>query len=325
MDKKVSIIVPIYNVEKFVSECIKSTINQDYKNIEIILVDDGSSDKSGTICDEFAQKDKRIRVLHKKNGGVSSARNAGIEMSTGEYICFIYGDDYLSKDYVSYLVELIEKNNADISLSMSYYADYQNKQSKNETTKVITGKEAAIQIMSYNIAIGVYNKLFSRKSIIGNVKFEEELCMGEGFNFNTDVFQRVNNVAIGHRKIYFYRKNNNESVTTKFDAQKWENGLLAMEKIKNKMLIKDNDMIDAWKFANWRTHVDVYTLLIATKNEKKYVKLYNRCLKEGKKNWKYAFKTPTAKREKIRALLMISCPRILPFLYNLRKKLFIRS
>lgn len=325
MEKKVSIIIPIYNVEKFVGECINSAINQDYKNIEIILVDDGSSDKSGIICDEYAQKDKRICVLHKNNGGVSSARNAGIEISTGEYICFIDGDDHVSEDYVSYLMALIEEKNADVSLSMSYYADYQNKQNKNKNTKVITGKEATIQIMSYNIAIGVYNKLFTRKSIVENVKFEEELCMGEGFNFNTDVFQRVNRVAIGYRKIYFYRKNNNESVTTKFDAQKWENGLLAIKKIKDKMLIKDNEMIDAWKFANWRTNVDIYTLLISTKNEKNFDELYRKCLQKGRKDWKYAFKTSTATREKIRALIMILCPRMLPFLYNMRKKIFIRS
>lgn len=325
MEEKVSVIIPIYNVEKYISECISSIINQKYKNLEIILVDDGSIDKSGKICDEFAKKDNRIKTIHKKNGGVSSARNVGINASTGSFIAFIDGDDYVSEDYISYLMGLIMDNNSDVSLSMSYFTDYQNKQNKTKQTKVLSGKEATIQILSYNILIGVNNKLFSRKSILGNVEFDEELCMGEGFNFNTDVFQRVDMVAIGYKKVYFYRKNNSESVTTKFNAQKWENGLLAMKKIKNKMIINDNEMQNAWIFANWRTHVDIYNLLVATKNEKKYKDLYNRCLIEGKKNWKYAFKNPTANREKIRALLIVSFPRILPFLYNLRKKLFVNN
>ena len=325
MSEKISVIVPVYNVEKYIGKCIKSITNQDYENIEIILVDDGSKDQAGKICDDYALKDKRIRVIHKKNGGVSSARNIGIESSTGEYIAFVDGDDYVEKDYISYLLSLIKNNSADVSLSMSYFTDYQKKQTENDKTKVITGKEAAIQIMSYNIAIGVYNKLFSKSAIIGKVKFDEDLCMGEGFNFNTDVFQRVEKVAIGYRKIYFYRKNNSESVTTKFDAQKWKNGLLAIEKIKNKLVIKDREMVNAWKFANWRTHVDIYNLLIATKNEKNYNELYKKCLKEGKKNWKYAFKNPTARREKIRAISMIIFPRILPFVYNLRKRIFVKG
>ena len=325
MNEKISVIVPVYNVEKYIGECIKSIINQDYENIEIILVDDGSNDKSGEICDEYALKDKRVKVIHKENGGVSSARNRGIESSTGEYIAFVDGDDYVTKDYVSYLFSLIKSKNSDVSLSMAYFTDYQNKQTENDKMRVISGKDAAIQIMSYNILIGVNNKMFSRKVFVNKVQFDEELCMGEGFNFNTDVFQLSNTVSIGNRKIYYYRKNNNESVTTKFNAAKWENGLTAMQKIKNKMAIKDNDMMNAWIFANWRTHVDVYTLLVATKNEKKYTELYKKCLKEGKKNWKYAFKNPTARREKIRAVLIITFPRVLPFLYKMRKNFFVKG
>ena len=325
MNEKISVIVPVYNVEKYIGECIKSIINQDYENIEIILVDDGSNDKSGEICDEYALKDKRVKVIHKENGGVSSARNRGIESSTGEYIAFVDGDDYVTKDYVSYLFSLIKSKNSDVSLSMAYFTDYQNKQNENDKMRFISGKEAAIQIMSYNILIGVNNKMFSRKVFVNKVRFDEELCMGEGFNFNTDVFQLSNTVSIGNRKIYYYRKNNNESVTTKFNAAKWENGLTAMQKIKNKMAIKDNDMMNAWIFANWRTHVDVYTLLVATKNEKKYTELYKKCLKEGKKNWKYAFKNPTARREKIRAVLIITFPSVLPFLYKMRKNFFVKG
>lgn len=92
---KVSVIIPVYNVEKYLIECLKSIVNQSYKNLEIILVDDGSPDNSGKICDEYATCDTRIKVIHKENGGVSCARNVGLDLASGEYICFVDPDDWL--------------------------------------------------------------------------------------------------------------------------------------------------------------------------------------------------------------------------------------
>lgn len=105
MKKIVSIIVPVYNVEKFIFKTVNSILNQDYKNIEIILVDDGSPDNSARIIDELAKKDNRIVCVHKENGGVSSARNAGLKIATGEYVTFIDGDDWVEPNYVSYLIK----------------------------------------------------------------------------------------------------------------------------------------------------------------------------------------------------------------------------
>ena len=105
MDKKISIIVPVYNLEKYLPRCLNSVCNQTYKNLEIILVDDGSTDKSSDICDNWAKKDSRIIVIHKKNGGVSSARNAGIKKATGEYIHFVDGDDWLELNCYEKIVE----------------------------------------------------------------------------------------------------------------------------------------------------------------------------------------------------------------------------
>ena len=111
---KISIIVPVYNVEKYLARCLDSIIDQTYTNIEIILVDDGSLDESGKICDEYAKKDKRIKVIHKQNGGLSSARNSGIEMASGKYVCFIDSDDYIEKDMIEYLYKGVKKYHADI-------------------------------------------------------------------------------------------------------------------------------------------------------------------------------------------------------------------
>ena len=110
----VSIIVPIFKVEEYLDECIGSIINQDYKDIQIILIDDGSPDMCGAICDRYAESDPRITVIHKTNGGLSDARNAGMSIATGKYILFVDSDDYLEKNAVSQLVEFSENNNLDI-------------------------------------------------------------------------------------------------------------------------------------------------------------------------------------------------------------------
>lgn len=120
---KVSIIVPIYGIEQYISQCIESLIAQTYKNIEIILVDDGSKDQSGDICEEYATKDDRIRVYHKQNGGLTSARNYGLERATGEWIMHVDGDDWIEPETVRLLLDKANKTNADIVFS-DFWFDY---------------------------------------------------------------------------------------------------------------------------------------------------------------------------------------------------------
>lgn len=112
----ISIIVPVYNVEKYLERCIESILNQTFTGFELILVDDGSTDLSGDICDKYSKKDKRIKVIHKQNGGLSSARNAGLEIASGDYIAFIDSDDFVAKEYIFLLYENLIENNADISI-----------------------------------------------------------------------------------------------------------------------------------------------------------------------------------------------------------------
>ena len=110
----ISVIVPCYNVEEYLPKCIESILNQTYRNLEILLVDDGSPDNCGRICDEYAAKDSRIRIIHKKNGGLSDARNAALDVMTGEYVTFIDSDDYVSDDYVEYLYKIIKESGVKI-------------------------------------------------------------------------------------------------------------------------------------------------------------------------------------------------------------------
>ena len=112
----VSVIIPIYNVEKYLSECIESVINQTYSDLEIILVNDGSTDNCRDICERYKRKDSRIKLVHKNNGGLSSARNAGIDVANGDYYTFIDSDDYIMSDMIEQLVYAIQSANADVSI-----------------------------------------------------------------------------------------------------------------------------------------------------------------------------------------------------------------
>ena len=168
---KVSIIVPVYNVEKYLEKCLDSIVKQTYENIEIILVDDGSTDKSGTILDQYAEMDNRISVIHKKNEGVSTARNTGIEAARGEYICFADADDYLMPDYVEYLLTLAVDKNADIAMTVDMFTTFHPDQIENDDIIVRTPEEATIDILSYNMPIGVYCKIFKREFLGENIRF----------------------------------------------------------------------------------------------------------------------------------------------------------
>ena len=126
MNKLVSAIIPVYNVEKYICECIESVINQTYKNLQIIIINDGSIDNSKNLCNKYANKDNRIIIVNKKNGGAASAKNIGIDIAEGDYIAFLDGDDYLNLDAIEYMVNLIENYNSDIA-HCDFYEVYKNK------------------------------------------------------------------------------------------------------------------------------------------------------------------------------------------------------
>ena len=169
----ISIIVPIYKVEPYLRQCVDSIVNQTYTNLEIILVDDGSPDTCSQICDEYAAKDNRITVIHKENGGLSDARNVGLDKSNGDYVSFVDSDDWIELDYISTLFSLIEANHADIAVGnfqrFSLNNDYFPKE--HLATETLTSDEILEKILfqrnSYTIAWG---KLF-KKSLFNSIRF----------------------------------------------------------------------------------------------------------------------------------------------------------
>ena len=187
MDEKlVSVIIPAYNIEDYIGRCLDSIISQTYKNLEIIVVDDGSRDHTGEILDNYAKKDRRIKVIHKENGGVSSARNKGIEAAEGDYIGFIDGDDLIEPEMYKTLVDLLEEENADIAhcgyqMVFPDRVDYYHNTGKK---KIQTTEEGLKDLLSGEmIEPGLVNKLY-KKELIKNCRLDETVKINEDLLMN---------------------------------------------------------------------------------------------------------------------------------------------
>lgn len=172
----ISIIVPVYNVEKYLRRCLQSISEQTYREIEVILVDDGSTDKCGIMCDDFAKQDNRVKVIHKENGGLSSARNVGTDIATGEYITYLDSDDYLARNYIQRSLELCDSYNAEISiLDELYIPENMNDETitvKNEEVRLFTA-EGAIEASLYQTPFGCDVSKLYKSDIAKSVRFPE--------------------------------------------------------------------------------------------------------------------------------------------------------
>lgn len=198
----ISIIVPIYNVEKYLKKCLDSILAQTYTNLEIILIDDGSPDGCPAICDEYAEKDDRIVVIHKENGGVSSARNAGLENVSGEFIGWVDPDDYIEPNMFEELYKNIKENNSDIAICSVKHFGYENRIEKYDNS-VLSGDEFLRRILNGKIKSYLCNKLFS-KNIFDSVVFP----YGENYEDHYImhlIAEKAQKVSTIGKPLYFYR------------------------------------------------------------------------------------------------------------------------
>lgn len=320
---KVSIIVPVYNVEKYIEKCLKSLISQSYKNIEIILIDDGSKDNSGKICDTYKRKDSRIKVIHKENAGVSEARNLGIQKATGRYLCFVDADDFVMNDYIEYMHQLIVKESSDIAVCTKMFSNFNEEQSSDEMIEVLDGENAIIRILNYRMPIGVYSRIFKKDLIKDNgIKFLKDIYMGEGFNFNVACFQKAKKVIISNYKVYYYRRDNTTSATSDFSIKKCENSLYAMKVMNNNLLIRTNRVINSWKYAVWRTYSDAFDYMCLGNGKKENIEKFKEYKYYIKNNYKIYKKVDISKKDKYRAILMGIFPEIIPFILKCRRLIY---
>lgn len=220
---KISVIVPIYNVEKYINKCVESILNQSYKNLEVILVDDGSPDNCGNICDDFSKQDARVITIHKKNGGLSSARNVGIENATGDYLLFVDSDDFLDKNACELLVNLINKTNADI-VCFNLSNIYLNGKIDNTENSYCYKNTHCYYELSYKEAIidNIYRKHIRyeacskiyKKKIFDNLKFKEGL-LAEDFNVFYKFLKKGDKIIYFDANLYFYLKRDDSIMGTK--------------------------------------------------------------------------------------------------------------
>ena len=232
MKDLITIIIPVYNVEKYLKQCIESVIKQTYTNLEIILVDDGSTDNSGNICDEYKKNDIRIKVIHKENGGVSCARNFGLENASGKYIGFIDSDDYVEPEYCEKLLKSIKENNVQCALcKFDKVYEKNNSSIINESNYIIDTNSFIMEVLNVQKGFGFCTqKLWTREALF-DIRYNEKIKVGEDSLFCIESCKNIENIYVLNEKLYHYRFNEN-SLVRKFDEKYIEKYLKAMKETK---------------------------------------------------------------------------------------------
>lgn len=206
----ISIITPVYNAEKYLDECIQSVVNQTYKNIELILINDGSKDRSLEICNKWANIDNRVVVIDKPNGGVATARNKGLEIAKGQLIGFVDNDDTIVPNMYETMYQDMIDNDADIVMcnSCAYINGMRQDEGYKGYTSFEIGSEQLVKrMLTYEkiFCSSVWSKLY-RRELIGNVRFLEDITLGDDYYFNGMIYPRVNKFYYNDRAFYNYRK-----------------------------------------------------------------------------------------------------------------------
>lgn len=234
----ISVIVPVYKVEKYLDRCIQSILNQTYANLEVILVDDGSPDKSPQICDEYALKDGRLKVIHKENGGLSSARNAGLDVAKGEYIAFVDSDDWIDNQMYSKLMNVIQVQNSDIACcSFSYVYDNEDSLEYcpyelplHEESVITVESETYLQDFSkyaFTFLIITVNKLY-RRSVFETIRFAEGKRCEDEIIFH-EILINSKRISVIKDSLYFYYQSQ-QSITRGNDN--WKNWCYLIEALR---------------------------------------------------------------------------------------------
>ena len=232
----ITVIVPVFRVEKFLERCLESIINQSYRNLEIILVDDGSDDSCPDICDKYSKIDKRIIVYHKLNGGLSDARNYGIEKSHGEYLFFIDSDDYIDENMIKNLYDALEKNHSDISMCSFCYVDECGvlllKQNELSTVGSFSNEEIFKMYDQNGVSwiLGVaWNKLY-KKTLFDDIRYPYGKLHEDNF-ISFLIYNEAKKITIIEDRLYFYTQRNQSIMGNKFNVRHADGAIAALNRI----------------------------------------------------------------------------------------------
>ena len=296
---KISVIVPIYNVEKYLPICIESIINQTYKNLEIILVNDGSTDNCRKICDKYARKDNRIKVIHKENGGLSDARNVGMEYATGDYIYFIDSDDYIDIKTIEILYKNLKKYNADISMSRFIRTNNNNFRSdlSNEKIKLYSNVESLNMLYNkeftfhenYALFICAWNKLY-KKELLEGIQYPIGKLYEDGAT-TYKILYKASLIVCSSLQLYYYYQREESISRKKFDETRFHR----MDAFKGQMnFYKEKNLKQIYyNCLNTYLNMIIEYYYLADKHPncekiRKYLRReFNKELKQAKKNVKF--------------------------------------
>ena len=281
----ISIIIPVYNVEQYLTECLNSIINQTYKNLEIILVDDGSSDKSGEICDEFALRDSRIKVLHQKNGGVSVARNNALDIANGDFIAFVDSDDTIEKEHISDMVNLLDDDTDVVCKPMTGEIQRFECNGEEALNYILTERRSPKNgYFSWNIV----NRIF-KTSLIKNIRLLPDEKVGEDFSFMWKAFLKSKKIVLGGVATYNYRVSTTSVIHSNF-SQKHHSLLLVCDRFIDYVKTNNPNLVQNAHLAKAARLLD---LIYYSRNDKKNREFNELYLSELKKLQGLVYKEKT--------------------------------
>lgn len=292
MGEKISIIVPVYKVEAYLSECIESIIHQTYRDLEIILVDDGSPDKCGEICDRYAAKDERIRVIHKKNEGVARARNDGIECADGDYISFIDSDDWIAENAYEVLYQGLKQYDADCSVGkcvtvIDKNGNLTSKKSKASPISCETSLEAMKRVLLNGSA--VWNRLFKRE-VFQNIRFPLDRINDDEVTA-LHAYAECKKIVFLNQETYYYRIRPNSITTSSFSLRKvdcYYNSIDNLNFVRQVM----PELVPCAEYKFIKTMLYCYMNLRKLKQDPKAREIREQLHQEIKKNKKTAYSNP---------------------------------
>lgn len=300
MSQKISVIIPVYNVEKYLCACVNSVINQTYKNLEIILVDDGSTDSSGAICDEYALKDERIKVYHKSNGGLSSARNYGLDRMSGDYVFFLDSDDFISLQCLEKMLEVSIEQNADIVSSLNKrFATESDLITQNAVKKeivVYSSKQTLENTFkkTENFFVVSWAKLYKYKTF-DNLRFTEGVIHEDEFICHR-LYGQINKFVLLKEELYFYRENPCSITGVKYNIKRPDYLLALKDRVEYFKQYFPKLYNDCALFFAYRA-IDLYFEVPKIKEKKAIQKRIKNIYKYAYKSVK-GIKTPSQKRFK---------------------------
>lgn len=236
----ISVIVPIYNVERYLNKCVDSIINQTYQNLEIILVDDGSPDNCPIICDEYAKKDKRIKVIHKENGGLSDARNVGINIAKGKYLSFIDSDDYIDSQMLEKLYNNLNETKSELSFCNFYrvFPDKKYLQLTGEQSRTFQEKEIYYTLVNQfaKVIMSACNKLYKRE-IFNDIKYPTGMIMEDSYII-LDILLKTKKISYLNEPLYYYFQRDN-SIMHNFNLKNLD--IMKVYERRMEFCLKNND------------------------------------------------------------------------------------